>query len=124
MAATSPHDRARRQAMEFIAAYDRPDGGEEDRRVARLARTWHSIIGSRQPVQGLVSVLLEEFYDARASGGCGWDDLRRAFTQWATDEEWLSPDDPLLGGDGQATRGAIKQHKGPPALKRRKSRNN
>ena len=120
MAASSPHDRARRRAMEFIAAYDRPDGGEEERRVARLARTWHSIIGSQQPVQGIVSVLLEEFYDARASGGCGWEDLRRAFTQWATDEEWLDPNDPLLGGAAPVTRGTSKQHKGPPAARRKK----
>ena len=92
------NEAARRQAMEFIAAYDGPGRGEEEQRLARIARTWHSLIGSRQPVQGIVEGLLDELYDdALPPGGCGWEDLRRKFTRWALNEEWLLSSDPRLG---------------------------
>ncbi len=83
--------------MAFLAAYERPDGDDEDRRVARLARTWLSLLGARHAVQSLVDTVIEELFDPQGpAGGCGWEDLRRKFTQWAVATEWIDPDDPRL----------------------------
>ena len=95
-----PRERARRQAMAFLAAYADRDGDDE-RRIARIARTWLSLLIARQSVQRMVDDLIEEFYNSGdTGGGCGWDDLRRKFTQWAVAEEWLDPDDPRLAEPG------------------------
>jgi hypothetical protein len=89
-------DNARRQAMAFLAAYD-GQTGDDERRVARIARTWLSLLRTRQSVQRMVNDLVEEFYDPDTPpGGCGWEDLRAKFTQWALAEEWLNPDDPRV----------------------------
>lgn len=97
----TPRDRARREAMAFIAAYDRPDAGDDERRVARIARIWLSLLGMRQSVQGLVDTVVEElFHSHHRDGGCGWEDLQRKFARWAVAEEWLDPDDRRLHGDG------------------------
>jgi hypothetical protein len=100
----TPRDKARRQAMAFIAAYDRPDAPEEDRTIVRIARTWLSILGARHSVQGIVDALIEALFDPeRTDGGCGWDDLRRHVAHWAVAEQWIDPDDPRLHRGGRAS---------------------
>jgi hypothetical protein len=82
----------REHALAFIAAYDRPDADEYERHVVRIARTWLSIMKPRKSVQGIVDRIIEEFdSDASASYGCGWDELKRQFINWAVKEEWLKP---------------------------------
>lgn len=82
--------------MAFLAAYD-GHRGDDEQRIARIARAWLSMLRTRQSVQRMVDDLVEEFYDADTpAGGCGWEDLRRKFTQWALHEEWLLPDDARL----------------------------
>lgn len=85
---------ARRTAMQFVAAYAGPDRGAEDQHLARIARTWYSLLRSRGSVHGIVDRLLDELY--ATEGGCGWDDLRRQFTHWALEEEWIEAGDPRL----------------------------
>ncbi|MCE9612762.1 MAG: hypothetical protein K8T26_00710 [Lentisphaerae bacterium] len=88
----TPRDTARRHAMNFLAAYDSLTGDDE-RRIARMARTWLSLLRTRQSVQRMVDDMIEEFYDpATSAGGCGWEDLRLKFTQWAIAEDWLPAD--------------------------------
>lgn len=93
----TPRDKARREAMGFIAAYDRPGAGDDEQRIARIARTWHSLLGMRNATQGIVDNLVEElFTSAHTDGGCGWEDLQRKFAFWAVAEAWLDPDDQRL----------------------------
>lgn len=84
--------------MQFIAAYGGPERGAEDQQLARIARTWHSILRGAGPVHGIVDRLLDEL--CATEGGCGWEDLRRRFIRWALDEEWIEPSDPRAGGNG------------------------
>ena len=80
-----------KQAITFIATYDRPDADASDRQIVRTARTWLRIMRSRHAVQGIVNRVVEELYDDNSPGnGCGWDDLREKFTAWAIAEDWLS----------------------------------
>jgi len=83
-------DTPREQAIAFIATYDTPDGGAYERHVVRVARTWLRIMNTTMPVQGIVDRIMEEF-DAPETDdyGCGWDAIRKNFTQWAVAEEWL-----------------------------------
>ena len=80
----------RKQAMAFIAAYDRPGADAEDRDIVRIARTWMSIMRSRHSVQGIVDRIMDEFNAIPPdSRGCGWQDLQQKFTAWAIREEWI-----------------------------------
>lgn len=90
---------ARRAAMQFVAAYAGPERGVEDQHLARIARTWYSLLRSRGSVHGIVDRLLDELY--ATDGGCGWDDLRRQFTRWALEEEWIEPGDSRLLAAGK-----------------------
>jgi len=80
----------RKQAMNYLAAYGEHPADDYEYHVVRIARTWLWLIGTREPVQGLVDRILGEFEGPRPEGyGAAWDDLKGAFIQWAMEEEWL-----------------------------------
>lgn len=111
-------EQARRDAMAFLAAYEGEDRHEADRRLARIARGWLSILRVRGPVMGIVDRLMDELYEEPAADvGCGWEDLRRKFTAWALAEEWIDPQDRRLTGASPAP-APRKTH---PATRKRRS---
>lgn len=78
------------QAMSFIATYDKPDAGEYEKHIVRIARTWRSLIRSRHSVQGIVNRVVDELQHSKgADYGSGWDELKEKFTAWAVAHEWL-----------------------------------
>jgi len=84
---------AREQAMLFIATYDHPEADAYARHLVRIARTWHSIQNANYSVQGIVNRLADELRSDRGEDyGCGWDDLRLAFFNWAIEHQWMKPD--------------------------------
>jgi hypothetical protein len=88
----APVKTPRQQAMDLLAACDTPDAAPPERHVARLARTWLSMLGARQSVQGMVNRIMDEFAHTPPEGyGCCWDELKAAFTAWAVAEEWWPP---------------------------------
>jgi hypothetical protein len=92
---------ARKQALAFIAAYDRPDADAYEQRVAAIATQWLRLQRGRLGRQGVASRLVEELHRPDdAPGGAGWEDLRRKFTAWAIDADLIAPDDPRLTPQG------------------------
>ncbi|MCK5851198.1 MAG: hypothetical protein KAH23_09810 [Kiritimatiellae bacterium] len=80
-----------KQAMEFIAAYDKPNSDKYDRHIVKIAKTWRSIMRSRQSVQKIVDGIMEDFDDPKPDDyGCGWDELKEKFTAWAVAAEWVT----------------------------------
>ena len=83
----------RDHAMDFIAAYDKPDADVYEKHVVRISRTWLSIMKARHSVQGIVNRIMDEFSVAAPDEyGCGWDELRKKFTAWAVKNDWWQPD--------------------------------
>ena len=80
-------DTSRKQAMAFIATYDRPDAGTYERRIVGIARTWLSIMKAKHPVQAVVDRLVDELEHPPPDAGCGWEELRTKFSAWAVGEE-------------------------------------
>jgi len=79
--------------MCFIAAYDIPNADIYERHVARIARTWLSIMKSKHAIQGIVNRIMDEFSVVTPEGyGCGWDELKKKFTEWAIENEWWNSD--------------------------------
>jgi len=77
-------------AIAFLAACDRPDAGDYERDVVRLARLWMRILKSRHTTQGVVNHLLDELDVPKPpSYGLAWDNLRRTVRAWALSEGWL-----------------------------------
>jgi len=87
-------DGFKRRAMHLIARYDQPDMGAYERHIVRLARIWHSIIGARRPVQGIVATVYDELQQVVPSDyGLGWDELKEQFTAWGLDAGWITVDE-------------------------------
>jgi hypothetical protein len=90
--------------MAFVATYERPGAGDYERHVARVARTWMSIMKARHSVQGIVNRVVDEFSVPPPDDyGCGWFDLRERFLEWAVREEWLEPDRARAVLEGEKT---------------------
>ncbi len=86
-------DAARKQAFGLIATYDHTKAQADEKHIVRIAKTWLSIMRSRQSVQGIVNRIMDEFENTDTTDyGCGWDELRKHFTTWAVTNEWLEPD--------------------------------
>ncbi len=86
-------DAARKQAFALIATYEHPGAQADEQHIVRIARTWLSIMRSRQSVQGIVNRIMDEFEHTNTTDyGCGWDELKKHFTAWAITSEWLEPD--------------------------------
>jgi hypothetical protein len=88
-----PPDTPRQQAIALIATYDRPDADAYERHIARLARSWLTLVRAGQARQGMVNRILDEIAQPPPPGyGCGWDEFKRMFTAWAQQDGWLEPD--------------------------------
>ncbi len=86
-------DAARKQAFALIATYDHASAYADELHIVRIAKTWLSIMRSRQSVQGIVNRIMDDFENTDTEGyGCGWDELKKHFTAWAVTHEWLEPD--------------------------------
>lgn len=78
--------------MNFLALYDRPDASEAERRAARIARTWCSILQADYNITGIVRRLMDELnHPPEDPVAGGWSELQAHFTAWAVAEEWWSP---------------------------------
>lgn len=78
--------------MAFLATYDTPAAGAYERHLVRIARTWMNIQKADYSVQGIVNRLMEDFSRPKPDDyGCGWDDLKQLFTEWAIAEQWVKP---------------------------------
>lgn len=76
--------------MAFIATYDRHGNDEYERHVARIARQWVTIQRPGQATQRVVDRLMDELAQpVPPDYGCGWAELKSAFTAWAKAEGWL-----------------------------------
>ena len=79
--------------MAFIAAYDKPDADAYEQHVTRVARTWLRILGAKYSVQGIVDRIMDDFTRPVPDDyGCGWQELRTKFTEWAIAEKWVKPE--------------------------------
>ena len=85
---------ADQQAMAFIATYDKPHSDRYDRHIVKIAKTWRSIMRSRQSVQKIVDSLMDDFNDPKPDDyGCGWDEIKEKFTDWAIKTEWVKAEE-------------------------------
>lgn len=92
------HNTPREQALAFIAAYEHGEQTAYERNIVRIARTWLKLMGSKQPVHGIVERLYLELTEQDTpDNGCAWSDLRRKFGDWAVASEWMDPAQLLSG---------------------------
>ena len=80
----------RDMAFLLIAACDRPDADDYEKRIVRVSRRWLRILNSPQVSQRMVDKFLEEFGDSASDvSGALWDEMKESVMRWAVQEEWL-----------------------------------
>lgn len=81
---------ARKIAMGFLATYEREEPDAYEAHVTRVARDWINIIQSREYAEQMVEDLLHELAaEVPDDYGVGWDELGKAFREWADHNEYL-----------------------------------